>query len=314
MKRWILAFVSLAALGALVRPAAAQEPSGATLILSETAPGAYQMEVRNAASIAPFVVKASVFEIGSDNGVIVDLEESNATELTFDLALPLDGMREGGCYRVGFFARKQDGAMKPGGPFEGAGPALETRACVDGGVVTFPAYDSVTSPAPAAPSEVRLVRVPESDYPSAGGDTWTIEWTDNSVDEISFGPRITLFDGPDPRTANVIETMVLPEVPRDQTQFGSIGFLFAPDGPPETVCGYALVQVFAIGRDSPNDHAGSTTVLACFGYGTISFPALGVGLGARNGVDHRDVLMLIGAVCIAAGAALQMYDRRRAGA
>jgi hypothetical protein len=264
-------------------PAAIRTPAAGTsvdppppigLTLRQTAPGAYRLDVLPAAPVPPYVVRGYVSGIGTDFGVVVDLGESDGAALSIDLRLPLDGMGDAGCYRVGFSVVTPP-EVKPGADAGGAG--LDTRACVDaGGRVTFPAFDGVTTPPPAPPSDVRIVRVP-----GIGGepDTWRIEWRDNSADEIAFDPGIILLDRPWGEGGSAVGGVDLPEVPAGRTSIGSIGFLFAPDGPADRTCGYALVLVFAIGPDSPSIWPGTATVPACFGAGAISFPDAGGGKG-----------------------------------
>jgi hypothetical protein len=305
MIRSMFGFAAVLAVAAIVRPAVAQEPQQPpvtphTLRLVEQAPGEYTLIASGvAAALGPYEIAALVIPIGSDNGVVIPIAQSDEDQFAVALPLPLVGLRDEGCYHVGFFVRPQ-GQTKPG--LEDAGARLDTRACIDAaGVVTFPAFDGVTSPPPAPPSDVRLVR---------NGDGWSIEWRDNSEDEVSFDPGMILMDKPWAEGGSAIASLDLPEVQRNDTGIGSIGFLFAPDGPTPPVCGYALVLVFAIGPDSPSIWPGNTTVPACFGYGTISFPDAGVGGGADGSLGHRAVLMLVGACCIAAGVALRVLHRR----
>jgi hypothetical protein len=320
MIRWMFVLVALLATAVFVGPAAAQEPQEPpvtphTLRLVERAPGAYTLIAEDVATaLGPYVVRAHVFRIGTDHGVVITLAESDDDRLSLDVPLPLDGMTEDACYSVGFSVAPQDETKTE---LYGQGAGIDTRACVDAGVVTFPAFDGVTSPPPAPPSNVRIVRVPASEYPDAGGDTWTIEWTDNSSDEVSFDPGIILMDKPWGEGGSAIEGLELPEVQRNQTRIGSIGFFFAPDGPPEPVCGYALVLVFAIGPDSPSIWPGNTTVPACFGYGTISFPDAGAGEVRSGGdglVETQLALVAMGAACLALAVWLRQRRRRRYGA
>ena len=301
MKRTIAVVVALLALTAL-RPAAAQEPtpsptaSNVQITLAEVEPGVVRLRVTGAGTaIGATDIMAFVSEIGSDQGAIVPLRTDGvvADDISMHFDRPLDGMPGDGCYRVDFFVRPHEGPGKPDSPFEGAGyPRLETRACVDGGVMTFPAYDGVASPPPAPPTDVRLVRVPASDYPGAGGDTWTIEWTDNSDDEVSFAASIVLYDRSPATGGRSIERMDLPEVQRDSTMIGSIGFLFAPNGPTPEVCGYALISVEVFGGDGTTRSHPPVEVPACFGYGTISLSRRGSGRrGGRPRRPSRIVLL-----------------------
>ena len=221
-----LLFLSFACLAALAagRVVAQEPPTPIGLTLTEAAPGAYRIDVRPAGPVGTYAVRALVSAIGSDQGVVVDLGESDGAALTIDLALPLDGMRAAGCYRVNF-----DVSTEPKAP-PGAGTAnagIGTRACVDaGGRVTFPAFDSVTTPPPTAPSDVRMVRVAGI---NGEPDTWRIDWRDNSTDEIAFDPGIVLLDKPWAEGGSAIAGIEMPEVQADQTSAGSIGFFFSPD-------------------------------------------------------------------------------------
>jgi hypothetical protein len=319
MVRWITALVALLAIAAADR-AAAQEPTptptpNVEVTLAQVDPGVFRLRVTGAGTaIGATDIMLFVTQIGSDQGVTLPLRTDGvvADDISMQFDRPLDGMSstEDACYRVNFFVSPHPGLGKPGSPFEGAGPNLETRACVDGGVMTFPAYDGITSPPPPAPTDVRLVRVPASDYPGAGGDTWTIEWTDNSDDEVSFAPSIVLYDRSPAAGGRPIERMDLPEVQRNWTMIGSIGFLFAPNGPTPEVCGYAEISVEVLGADATTRSHPPLEVPACFGYGTISFPDAGVGRAADNGTGSHTIVMLVGASCVAAGIALRVWHRR----
>jgi hypothetical protein len=112
-----------------------------------------------------------------------------------------------------------------------------------------------------------------------------------------------------------IAALELPEVPRNQEQIGSIGFLFTPDEPAERTCGYALVLVFAVGGDEPSLPA-STTAPACFGQGTISFADAGDGSAGGDGAaaNVRLALVLVGSLFAAGGITLGLLRRvRRSG-
>jgi len=241
--------------------------STATSAATATPTPGVRADARPAAPVPPYTVRALVSKIGTDQGVVVDLGESDGAPLSIDLPLPFDGMGEAGCYRVAFSVATAPDA-KPGASTASAG--LEPRACLDvAGLVTFPAFDGVTTPPPPPPSDVRIVRVPGT---AGEPDTWRVEWRDNSADEIAFDPGIILMDRPWGEGGSAVGGVDLPEVPAGQTSIGSVGFLFAPDGPPQRTCGYALVLVFAIGPDSASTWPGNVTVPACFGAGAISFP------------------------------------------
>lgn len=302
-------FLSLACSAALaVGIVMAQEPpTPIGLTLTQTAPGAYRLDIRPAAPVPPYSVSALVSKIGSDNGVVVALGDSDGAPMTINLPLPLDGMSDAGCYRVGIVVSITP-AAKPEPTASGLG--LDTPACLDvSGVVTFPAFDGISTPPPAVPSDVRMVRVPGI---AGESDTWRIEWTDNSADEIAFDPGVILLDKPWAEGGSAIAGIDIPQVEADQTSAGSIGFFFLPDGPPQRTCGSALVLVFAIGPDSPSIWPGSTTVPACFGTGFISFPDAGGGDDAnaiaRDHLALAFVLCAIGAATLGFGAVLKRQD------
>lgn len=272
MLRCVFVFLCIAGLATTSGVAAQEPPTPIGMMLTQTAPGAYQLAVRPAAPVPPYIVRVHVSAIGTDQVFFTDLGESDGSPLTIDLPLPFDGMGDAGCYRVNFFVTTAP-ETKPGANNDGAG--FDTHVCLDStGFVTFPKFDGVTAPPPPPPTDVRMVRVPGA---VGEGDTWRIEWRDNSTDEIAFAPGIILFDRPWAEGGSVIAGVDIPEVPPGWTSVGSIGFLFAPDGPPQPVCGSALVLVFAIGPDGPSVWPGSTTVPACFSTGTISFPDAGGG-------------------------------------
>jgi hypothetical protein len=299
-------FLSLAFSAALtVSGAMAQEPpTPIGLTLTQTGPGAYRLEVRPAAPAPPYGVSALVSMIGSDHGVVVALGESDGAPMTISLPLPLDGMSRAGCYRVGI-AVSITPAAKPEPTASGLG--LDTPACLDvSGVVTFPAFDGISTPPPTVHSDVRMVRVPGI---AGESDTWRIEWTDNSADEIAFDPGVILLDKPRAEGGSAIAGIDIPQVQANQTSAGSIGFFFVPDGPPNRVCGSALVLVFAVGPDSPSIWPGNTTVPACFGTGFISFPDAGGGVDAnaiaRDRLALAFVLCTLGAATLVFGAVMK---------
>jgi hypothetical protein len=303
-----LAVVMLAA-GAR-SPAHAQEPTpGAPVIFVEMtlapARAAYVLAVRGAATdFGPYAVNAFVSAIGSDQGVVAEIARGDDDDLSITLDRPLDGMSGEGCYRVGFTVAADDPARQDAA----ADVYLNARACVRAGRLVFPSHDGVTEPPPAAPSDVRIVRVPAAGYPDAGGDTWRIDWTDNSDDEIAFDPGIILMDRPWGEGGTSLAGIEIPEVPADWTSAGSIGFFFTPDGPAQRTCGYALVLVFAVGGDDVS-WPGSTTVPACFSAGSISFPSTGAGASKDHRLPFRfAALGSLGAALLAGGAVL----RRRA--
>ncbi len=237
------------------------------LKLEQTAPGAYRLSGAGMAPAAPYRVAARVWAIGTDHGVVIDLGQFDDDRFAIDLPLPLSGMTQAGCYHVAFSAAPDP---KGGGPPEPS-ISLQTHACIgDGGLVTFPAYDGVQSPPPAAPSDVRVVPL---------GDDWEIAWRDNSDDEIAFDPGVLLFDrpwSPVSSDATLLGAIDIPEVAADWTLAGGLNSWFAPQEPREYTCGYALVLVFAVGGDAPS-LPGNTTVPACFGAGRIAFPETGQG-------------------------------------
>jgi hypothetical protein len=270
--------------------------------LVETAPGAYRLEMRAEGPIAPYRVRVFVTRIGTDQGVVSDVATGTERDFAIDLQLPLDGMsaREPACYRVGFdlLVRTQ---TKPGSFEEDPVASTGGFACVDAaGAVTFPGHDSVVSPPPAPPSDVRLA--PEGD------GQWRIEWRDNSGDEIAFDPGILLFDKPwtpDVADAASYGGIEMPMVPADWTDAHGINFFFVPDGPAEPTCGYALVLVFAVGADAVS-LPGNTTVPACFSRGRIDFPATGEGAVSDHGVRLPLAVLLaaVGSIIVALGAAV----------
>ncbi len=292
MFRVILASIVIGSLTATA--AVAQEPTPppepiGRITLSERAPGAYQLEFHAESDQSPYVVSVRTSRIGTDQGVGSQLLEQSEPDFAVDLQLPLDGMTQEGCYRVGFWVSpKRDQSAF------GEGASVETRGCVDAsGATTFPAYDGVIAPPPPPPSDVRVV--PRFDY-------WAIEWTDNSTDEVSFLPRIMFFDRPWADGGSQIATLTLPEVPANRTAAYGLGTgaFFFPDEPAERTCGYAMVLVFTIGPDSPSIWPGNTTVPACFGGRTLSFPS--VGSGDASAGTRPALVLLVG--LLASGAAL----------
>lgn len=301
MIRCLVAAITLAAVfGATLlatrEPAHARQASATTLELVRVRHGEYRVEVRHADALGPYVVRALVSGIGTDQGWVVDLEESDAPDLTFDLTLPLMRMEEGGCYRVSFFFGPQEWRKATPPQYETA-PAIESRACMDDGVVNFPSHDNYRSLAPAPPTDVRLI--------DQGGGSYGLEWTDNSHDEVSFAVGIIL-RAPESRGGYAIGELRLPDVHRDDTSIGSIGFLFAPDGPDEPECGTAQILVYAVGGDVVSSYPGVLEAPACFGRGTISFPDTGHGGAEHAGPSGAIIALLaIGCGALIAGAAIR---------
>jgi hypothetical protein len=282
MPRLIVAFVVAFALVPITTGSAEEpppEPFG-TLTLTETSPGAYQLAFHGVSDRSPYIVEYRNFQIGTDQGMVGQLAEEDNPDFVVDLQLPLDGMNREACYHVTFSVRPKSDDE----PFDSA--SIETRGCLDGaGNTTFPANDGVIAPPPPPPSDVRVV---------ARYDYWAIEWTDNSTDELSFLPRIIFLDRPWADGGSQISTLTLPEVPANQTAAYALGTgtFFFPEEPAEPMCAYAMVLVFAIGPDSPSVWPGNTTVPACFGGRTLSFPGTGTGDVRAEGVRPFPVLVV----------------------
>jgi hypothetical protein len=293
---------------AVASGAEAQEPTptrGPSLLeirLSEQEPGAYKLEVFNAAAeYGAADITVTVHAIGTDQAVVMPLRSDGvvSNDISMVLDRPLPGMSADvpGCYNVTFFVQPHD-QSKP--PSEDRGPSLATRACVKAGSeLWFPAYDSVVEPPPAPPSEVRLV-------PHPCGDTWAITWRDNSANELAFEPGVVLLDKPFDQGGARVGSIELPEVPADSTAINCVGWLFTPDEPVEPACGYAMVLVFAVGADAVS-FPGSTTVPACFGasFG-ISFPEAGAAT-----VASHDSILATASVLIGGGALLVFFGALR---
>jgi hypothetical protein len=291
----------------LASPSGAQEPQPepvGILTLSESSPGSYQLEFNSFQDRSPYVVTYHTFAIGTDQGFGSELEEQSEPDFVLPLRLPLDGMREEGCYRVAFSVTPaEEISGRPVDPFLGEGAGISTRACVDAaGNTTFPAHDDVVTPPPPPPSNVRVV-------PHADG--WKVEWRDNSTDEIAFDVGLIFLDRPWADGGSALSGLELPEVPANQTAAYALGTgqFFVPDEPAVATCGYAMVLVFAIGPDSPSIWPGNTTVPACFGGGTLSFPEAGDGLSRDDNYRRQAMFVLSSGIALALSG---LWLRRRA--
>ncbi len=293
--KWLALAVLMCSAMLLVSAATRQAPPVMELVYRGR--GDYELDIRGAGTaIGQFAVEAQVGFIGSDQVLLSDLYRGDDDLLVVQLGETLEGMAGDGCYSVTLYVRPS-GNAKPA--FEDVRASIATRACVDGGVMTFPQYDGYEALAPAPPSDVRLI--------DQGGGSYAIEWTDNSDDEVSFAAGIILH-APESEGAYAIGELRLPDVQRNDTNVGSIGFLFAPDGPDVPQCGIGTILVYAVGGDRPSVYPGVATVPACFGAGTISFPDAGVGGRALFDLRIPLTLTVIGLALMVAG--LRLCDRR----
>jgi hypothetical protein len=290
VRSWCVLAVALALSAAGI--ASAQEPPPepvGSLTLSESSPGVYQLSFKAVNDRSPYVVAIHSSRIGTDFGLTAQLAEQDTPTFVFDLPPVIDGMQQEGCYRVSFSV-----VPKPEGESidYAKGASIETRGCVDAaGNTTFPAHDNVIVPSPPSPSDVRVT-------PHADG--WKVEWTDNSTDEIAFDVGLIFLDRPWADGGSALSGLELPDVPANQTAAYALGTgqFFVPDAPAEAVCGYAMVLVFAIGPDSSSTWPGNTTVPACFGGGTLSFPETGHGYANGNDFNQRAALALGGGIVL----------------